>query len=99
MNIGGDLESPRHLVLFNRNSLHSALKQCGYTNIRYHPSPGACRRMFKISYAIEHGLSDVEGVQTPLRIQFRALVAQLIERFDSSRREFLTISATKPCPS
>jgi len=47
------LETPRHLVLFNRVALHQACVKAGFVDIRNRARPSPCKSMFKQSLAMK----------------------------------------------
>lgn len=89
------LETPRHLVLFNRQSLGQAFISagCPAPHDRAHPSP--CAEMFKASFAMEHGRSPYESLATPKALQLRVAIAAFVETLWPPRREFLTVTTRK----
>ena len=89
------LETPRHLVIFNRRSLIRALVKAGFSTPRERVCPSACPGMFQASHAIAQGQSPYSTVETPRVLQLRAWLASVFEMIRPSRREFLTLSASK----
>jgi 2-polyprenyl-3-methyl-5-hydroxy-6-metoxy-1,4-benzoquinol methylase len=89
------LETPRHLVLFNRHSLRQAFINAGFPAPHDRASPSACAGMFKASFAMVHGHSPYKPVVVPKALQLRATIAAFAERLLPSRREFLTVTARK----
>lgn len=92
------LETPRHLVLFNRNSLVRALIHAGFLAPRGQTRPSACPGMFQASFAVAHGRFPHEAhdaVAMPGALKWQAGMAVLAERLLSSRQEFLTLTALK----
>jgi 2-polyprenyl-3-methyl-5-hydroxy-6-metoxy-1,4-benzoquinol methylase len=89
------LEAPRHLVLFNRDSLMQALTEAGFSSPRERPSPSASAGMFKKSFAMEQGYSPYDDIALPLALRWQAVTAMWMEALRPKRREFLTVSAQK----
>ncbi|WP_312283962.1 class I SAM-dependent methyltransferase [Candidatus Igneacidithiobacillus taiwanensis] len=56
------LEPPRHLVMFNVNSLNGLFLKCGFKNIQQIPIPNINRFIYTASYSITMG-SDPESAQ------------------------------------
>lgn len=91
------IETPRHLVLFNRASLVRALQEAGFGNIKDCVCPSACSDMFRASYALRRGQPPQTQLALPIPLRFRLWLAILLEPARPSRREFLTLAATKGC--
>jgi hypothetical protein len=89
------LETPRHLVLFNRKSLGQAIIDAGFLAPNDRTRPSACAGMFQASFAMEHGYSPYEALATPMTLRLQTMLAAIAERLLPSRREFLTVTATK----
>lgn len=89
------LETPRHLALFNRQSLARAFISAGFPAPHDRVRPSACTGIFQASFAMEHGHSPYEALATPKALQLRAAIAAFAETFLPSRREFLTVTACK----
>jgi SAM-dependent methyltransferase len=89
------LESPRHLVLFNRKSLTLALRKAGFSKIRNISYSDATIFMYKASFAMRQGESPYSSIKTPNAILLRAKMAGILNKLLSSRQEFLTVVATK----
>lgn len=89
------LETPRHLVLFNRRSLTQAFVDAGYPAPRDRSGPSPCPGMFKASFAMERGRSPYEALAVPKALMLKAAIAAFAEFFLPARREFLTVTARK----
>jgi len=89
------LETPRHLILFNRRSLSHALVSAGFPTPVDRARQSACAGMFEASFAMESGHSPYETLATPIILQLRAAIAAFAEPFFPARREFLTVTALK----
>ncbi len=89
------LETPRHLVLFNRRSLSHALVSAGLPAPVDRARQSACSGMFEASFAMKCGHSPYEAVAVPKALKLQAVMATFVEALLPSRREFLTVSARK----
>ena len=89
------LETPRHLVLFNRRSLNQAFVDAGFSAPHdcVRPSPHA--GMFESSFAMEQGFSPYQRVAIPKVLKWQASIASYVVKLLPSRREFLTVAARK----
>lgn len=90
-----DLDPPRHLVLFNRHSLSQAFISAGFSVPHDRARPCPCVGRFKKSYAMEHGQSGLQALETPKVLQWQATITAYVEVFLPSRREFLTVAVRK----
>jgi 2-polyprenyl-3-methyl-5-hydroxy-6-metoxy-1,4-benzoquinol methylase len=90
------LDPPRHLILFNRDSLAAAVSQAGFQDISYRPRidpfPITSLQSRQIAAELEP-FSDESSPEMPpppgLMLRLRAIVAR-------HHAEFLTLTATKP---
>ena len=89
------LEIPRHLVLFNRQSLRQALINAGFTALHYRARPSPCSSMFQASYAMVHGHSPYQPLVAPKALEWQAVMAKYVGTLLPSRREFLTVASKK----
>lgn len=89
------LEPPRHLVLFNFQSLRTALALAGFSDINYLPQPSPSAVMYAMSHRIEQGLDPNIDIPVPALNRLEAIVARFAEWVFKARREFIAISATK----
>lgn len=87
------LEAPRHLVLFNRQSLLNALSAAGFVSPHFHRQPGIYDGLRLASEKIASGLSpyDERSVVPP---RPRA-IERIREKITRSSIEYLTITCTK----
>lgn len=87
------LETPRHLILFNRNSLNQAFVSAGFT------APNDCARptsrIYWTSFALELGCSPYQKLVMPKLLLWQAKMAAYAEVLLLSRREFLTVVVRK----
>lgn len=89
------LESPRHLILFNRRSLKHALTSAGYSTPRDRARPSACAGMFKASDALERDQSADRNLRPLKGTHWHAAIAAFAEALVPRRREFLTVTTRK----
>lgn len=89
-------ETPRHLVLFNRSSLHQSLSRAGFSQITNVRSPNHASWTFKVSQAMAMGCSPDEAVDLGRIFKARARVANWLGTIFPTRKEFLTVMASKP---
>ncbi len=89
------LETPRHLVLFNRHSLIQAFLSAGFTSPHALARPSPCAGMFEKSFAMEKGHSPYQAMAIPKSLQWQITKSVFLEAFYPSRREFLTVAAQK----
>lgn len=89
------LEPPRHLVIFNPQSLNELLLKVGFRQIKHLPQARVCAGFFSVSSLLERGLGLDDRSPVPLKIRFVSMVAQIIENIFTSRREWIAITAVK----
>ncbi|QJC55776.1 Ubiquinone biosynthesis O-methyltransferase [Polaromonas vacuolata] len=89
------IESPRHLVLFNRQSLNRALNNSGFSSLHLKPGSNPLVSMTQVSEAIEQGLPIDHDIQITTRIKLQLIKQRLLQTFSPSCKEFLTIVAIK----
>lgn len=88
------LEPPRHLVLFNLDSMRSALIKAGFVDIEIQNYRPLCAELFSASKAISDGVN-------PYNAKFKKELlkdvneAEKKEKFDPNIREFITVKAYK----
>lgn len=86
------LEAPRHLALFNWESLEFALKEAGFRNIERRPQVQVCHEIWKKSARIEAGFSPYDERAVLVADVFDGMPPQ--GEIDSARSEFVTVTAT-----
>lgn len=87
------LEPPRHLALFNRESLESVLERAGFSNIRFRPRPTPFPFIEFESRKIENERRHLDGCQdAPVEIGRAKLLRAM---FWKRHSEFLTVTAIK----
>lgn len=87
-----DMDPPRHLVLFNRGSLQSALRRAGFSAIEWKFHGLAVFDVFAASEAIrskQRGAEASYAGKPPLH----AVLVEILESLLGSKREFLTCVA------
>ena len=89
------LEVPRHLVIFNWNSLEHLLSTSGLVRVKRRIRHEALRGMFVKSSLIAAGL-DPENEENLNNVTRPSFVKNCRARLNSSRSEFVTITAKKP---
>lgn len=89
------LEPPRHLVLFNTQSLRSCLREAGFIDIRTKADAGQAFIVFRASEAIRLD-SEVKNSSNNKDHLLREIIAEAIEWFWPYSREFLTVMCRKP---
>lgn len=89
-----DLDPPRHLVLFNPDSLRASLTGIGFTQIKQHWHGMALFSIYAESAAIARG-GCARGAMEEVLPSFVAVLDEIREMMRPERREFLTISAFK----
>lgn len=89
------LEPPRHLVLFNRDSLSKAVSDAGFRNIRYpfrlYPMHGISEQSRRIAAGLDPYSNETSPDMPPPLNRAQRLRAAL----DLQHSEFLTLTATK----
>lgn len=88
------LEPPRHLVLFNSNSIGNILRAAGFTKIENQPYRPLCDFMFRSSKAILEGV-DPYSVSRQYGLADIVKKTERIARRDPACREFITVKAWK----
>ena len=91
------LDPPRHLALFNRESLADAVGTAGFVDIRYHRRPDALRNSAQSSRRIAAGL-DPSSAALPTKAPRIGILGRFTSSFSSASTEFLTLTANKPRP-
>ena len=90
------LEPPRHLVLFNRDSLFSSVSRAGFRDIRYHTQLCAFEFTAAQSRRIAAGLDPYSSDTLQTIACPPGPIQRLQMMVDGSRSEFLTLTARKP---
>lgn len=88
------LEPPRHLVLFNPESLAQCLREAGFRSLRQHWRGMTVFDVFAASEAIKGGRSAI-GASHQGKPPLRDICCEIREMLKPSVREFLTYTARK----
>ena len=88
------LEPPRHLVLFNPKSLRKGLEYAGFRQVKQRWRGLMLIEVFELSAAIRDG-RDVRATLLQIKPRLQHIPAEVYEMLVPSRREFLTMIATK----
>ena len=89
------LEAPRHLVLFNHNSLRSLLSTTGFEHIELLPYRPVCRGIFGQSAAFAK-LAQRDSITNHAPPESLAKMAEKKARAHPDIREFISMRAWKP---
>jgi 2-polyprenyl-3-methyl-5-hydroxy-6-metoxy-1,4-benzoquinol methylase len=92
------LEPPRHLVLFDRSSLTSALVAAGFSGVEFTVHPGVTAFMWTQSRMIARATRESrQGVSRKLLASLSgALIAEFYSALRTDKSEFLTCIAYRP---
>lgn len=90
------LEPPRHLVIFNRQSLVYAIKSVGFSNFTIQSAnPQSALSLAKASKAISIGVGVNGNITLSLQEKFEFWVNRAKQAIFTSRNDLVTISAKK----
>lgn len=89
------LEPPRHLVLFNPESLTNALLEVGFSSVNYLPQPSPCDGIYTLSQRIQDGLDPHVDAPVSFKLRIEIAMSKFFEMFFKSRREFIAMTAIK----
>lgn len=90
------LDPPRHLVLFNLDSMQKALAIAGFSHIETQAYRPLCDESFAYSVAIEEGIDPFSVLPEKTAEQkSRVRAAERVAKTDPARREFITVKAWK----
>lgn len=87
------LEPPRHLVIFNQESLRIALRSVGFGPPLFIARPGITQGLFWQSENLRRGQPPLTPPGSPHKL---AILLDLLSVIMRQRHEFLTILVTKP---
>ena len=101
-----DLDPPRHLVLFNRESLFLALENAGFQAIEDQPYRPLCAGIFAASEAIAKGEDPWEAMRLSRQNPWEAMrlwqqtgpavrMGERAAKREPTLREFITVKASK----
>lgn len=86
------LEVPRHLALFNCDSMQQALTMTGFGKVEIQPYSPLCASIFAASEAVARGI-DPRGARLSREARAAVRAAERQARRDASLREFITLRA------
>jgi 2-polyprenyl-3-methyl-5-hydroxy-6-metoxy-1,4-benzoquinol methylase len=89
------LETPRHLAIFNRRSLHAALNQVGFSDVRDVSRPNPCFFIYSSSQRMKQGLNPYENKPVSIWLKAEIIVVGFLEAWMKSRREYISVTARK----
>jgi SAM-dependent methyltransferase len=89
------LEAPRHLVIFNRESLTNALSRSGFEDIRMHPRMDTFPTTWLESRRMAAGVGPM-GPEPAVAKQSTPSLRHKLRAISGPRAEFLTATAMKP---
>lgn len=89
------IETPRHLVLFNRKSMKSMLLEIGFNQVNYMPRPSAVASLFTASFAILKGMSPYSMIQLSWKDRLNIVLYKLKEYLYPRHKELVTVVAKK----
>jgi SAM-dependent methyltransferase len=89
------LEPPRHLVLFNRQSLREALAGAGFSAIEDLPQPSVVEGIWTMSDRIARNVDPYAGEPVSPSLAREMKAADKIERADPDKREFILMKARR----
>ena len=93
------LETPRHLVIFNRQSLCEALDRVGFADVRDAPQISPCSIVYAMSERMKNGADPYIEAPVSAALKVKIVAARFVEWWLKSRREFVSITAKKAQPS
>jgi 2-polyprenyl-3-methyl-5-hydroxy-6-metoxy-1,4-benzoquinol methylase len=89
------LETPRHLAIFNRRSLYTALNQIGFTDVRDAAQPSPCFFMYSSSQRMKQGLDPYENRPVSTLLKGEIIGVGFLESWLKACREFISVTARK----
>lgn len=89
------IETPRHLVLFNRDSLSSLLREAGFRRLRWHRQRSSHAALYRVCQALQNGGLPSEATPLPVDLRLAVWTRRLAELFSNRRSEFLTVTALR----
>jgi SAM-dependent methyltransferase len=89
------LDPPRHLVLFDPQSLIMALHRAGFNKIDRKSGPSPLLFLTKVSIALRQGLPWDQDVQLNMRQKWSVLIGRFLQVLYRSFQEFLTVVSRK----
>lgn len=90
------IQSPTHLVLFNRRSLGMALVSSGFQEVRFMPMHPQAKGYFGMSHCLNIGLNPfIKGNYMPPNLRLKGALADLFSGLVPSFREEIVLIAQK----
>ncbi len=90
------LDTPRHLIIFNWNSIIKILNDESFSKIKKIPSSGGSESFFLASNAIRSNLDPFKERSSSLNMKWLLIYAEAISIFNKNKSEYFTITARKP---
>src|ERR1019366_9456827 len=88
------IQSPTHLVLFNRHALLTVLASTGFQGARFMPKDALARTYFGMSRRVAKGLNPFTEFNTvPMALRFAAVIADMAARVNWTMREEIVLTA------
>lgn len=88
------LEPPRHLVLFNKVGLHRAVREAGFTEVKFRPRIDALPFTARQSRLIADGIDPYSSADCRSERPWPTL-SERLRAISGPRSEFLTVTAVK----
>lgn len=89
------IETPRHLILFNADSLKMAMRTAGFSNLKMLNCPDPIENMFLSSLSLKTPFSSKEQVVTSPIDRLCVKYFKFRNAINGNKREFLTYSGIK----
>lgn len=89
------IEAPRHLTIFNFQAMSKALTEAKFERIEVSVHRDVYLPIFEVSAAIASGKKMDQKLAFSLPLKTKASLARIAGTFITSKREFLSITATK----
>lgn len=89
------IESPRHLILYNMDSLKILLTSSGFKKINELSGPSAVRSIFEASYLLVNGVSPYSNGTLSYKQKIEILIYRIKEIIFPSTQEVITLVAKK----
>jgi 2-polyprenyl-3-methyl-5-hydroxy-6-metoxy-1,4-benzoquinol methylase len=87
------LEPPRHLVLFNRDTLVELLREVGFRNVKQHRAPSQLDFIIAVSEELRR--LEEERISHPATLEPMKRWIRLYSKWTLKRAEFLTITCAR----
>jgi len=91
------IQSPTHLVLFNRRAIRHALASAGFQSVRFTPIHSQAKGFFGMSHCLNVGRNPfTESANIPHSLRLASFVADLLAALMPRLREEIVVIAQKP---